>query len=149
MVSLVLFVLNDFLARLPFAAVDNKSGVTKGNKDKSKVAAEDNSKTVVANASDLSVGKDLKSVNVINMEDLSKSNSLPPEESDESNSIQEVSMVEDEQNSEVETSCNVSQESGNTTPSAKLSTPRQSEREKARLERLKAKEVFIIQNNIN
>lgn len=129
------------LARLPFAVVDNKTTVSK---DKSKVASENNPKTIIAPAS---VEKDSKPLEVVDVDDVSKSNSLPPEDSDdESNSIQDISMAEDEQNSEVDTSCNISLDSANTTPSAKLSTPRQSEREKARLERLKAKEVFTISN---
>ena len=68
-------------------------------------------------------------------------------DSDESQSVHSVSVAEDEQGSEMNVSC-ASQSSINdqnkATPSTKKMTPKQSEREQKRLEKLKEKEVCVV-----
>ena len=130
-----------FLARLPFTAVDNKTIVPKVKEtNKPKVPTENNQNAVVKVSS---VENDTSLTEVIEIDDLSKSHSLL-EDSDQSSSIPDASIVEEEQDSELDASRVSLDEVNKTNSSTKLSTPKQSEREKKRLERLKEKEVLIV-----
>lgn len=124
------------LVRLPFTAVDNKSTVSKSNQEKFKVVEEKNLKSVV-NSNELT--KDSTCADIIEIDETSKSVSSH-EDSNESNSIPDTSLAEDEQNSELDTS-QLSLESGKATLRVRK-VAQQSDREKKRLERLKEKEVI-------
>ncbi len=130
-----------FLARLPFSAVDNKTIVPKVNgTNKPKVTTDTNQKVVVKVSS---VENDTNLKEVIEIDESSKFHSLA-EDSDQSNSIQDASLADEDQDSELDASCVSVDELNKTNSSAKLSTPKQSEREKKKLERLKEKEVLNV-----
>lgn len=83
------------------------------------------------------------SVETIEIDDTSKYHSLH-EDSDDSNSIPNVSLAEGELDSELDTSHVSNDELGKSSSSANASTPRQAELQKKKLERLKEKEVLNI-----
>lgn len=132
--------MNGFLGRLPFTAVDNKNSVSQAQKEKSKLSVDKESNSV-----NNSVVEDEKEVYVVEIDNMSKSNSMPDDD-DMSSSTQEISLVEDDQNSEMDCSI-LSTEREKLTPSAKGSTPRHSEREKRRLERLKEREASSVKKS--
>jgi hypothetical protein len=83
-------------------------------------------------------------VQIIEIDETSKSCSLPADQSDDSLTIiPNTSMAEDEQDSDLDASHVSNDELGKTTLSDKASTQRQDEREKKKLEKQKEKEVLV------
>ncbi|KAI9562969.1 hypothetical protein GHT06_010425 [Daphnia sinensis] len=122
--------------RLSFTAIDNKTAVPKVKNCKtSEVSSEAKDIDVVA-----VVDNNLTSVEVIEIDDISKHHSLR-DDSDESNSIPNVSLAEGELDSELDTSHVSNDELGKSSSSANTSTPRQAEQQKKKLERLREKEI--------
>ena len=134
-----------YTGRLPFAIVDNKTptkplAVPKVSEEKTSTKC-DEPTTPNNNVTDKE--EQTNSNSFVCLDDSSKSLSIIAD-SDESQSVHSVSVAEEEQGSEMNVSC-ASQSSLNdqntATPSAKKMTPKQSEREKKRIEKLKEKEV--------
>ena len=134
--------------RLPFAIVDNKTpskspAVPKVSEDKTSTKC-DEPTTPINKVTEKE--EQANSISFVCLDDSSKSLSMIAD-SDESQSVHSVSVAEDEQGSEMNVSC-ASQSSINdqnkATPSTKKMTPKQSEREQKRLEKLKEKEVCVV-----
>ena len=135
--ELVLIVYVFILGRLPFTAVDNKN-MKITDKHKHSLSTEHINKTPIKAPStendsnlDVAMNEDAKLHSIL-------------DESDEHNCIQSSSYVEEEMESELDTSHVSLDELGKTTPSRKPLTPKQFEREKKKLEKIKEKEVFKI-----
>ncbi|KZS10844.1 putative Chromatin assembly factor 1 subunit A-B [Daphnia magna] len=122
--------------RLSFTSIDNKTAVPKVKNCKTfEVSGEAKGLDEV-----VVVDNNSPSVETIEIDDTSKYHSLH-EDSDDSNSIPNVSLAEGELDSELDTSHVSNDELGKSSSSANASTPRQAELQKKKLERLKEKEI--------
>lgn len=121
--------------RLSFTSIDNKTAVPKVKNCKTfEVSGEAKGLDEV-----VVVDNNSPSVETIEIDDTSKYHSLH-EDSDDSNSIPNVSLAEGELDSELDTSHVSNDELCKSSSSANASTPRQAELQKKKLERLKEKE---------
>jgi hypothetical protein len=137
--------LND-LGKLPFSPIDNKntSMVKVSDKNLSKATTQTDLQTVDKVTVADSHSPEVETNEIGETSD--KLCSLVADQSDDSISIVNASMADDEQDSDLDASHVSNDELGKSTLSDKASIQRQDDREKKRLEKLKEKEVNVIFN---
>ena len=130
------------LGKLPFSPIDNKITLN--------VNVDDNNESKATNVTDHKTAQKVSVVNkhnsVVEIIEIDKppiSCPINPDHSDESISIPNASIAEDEQDSELDASHLSNDELSKTTLPDKVSTQRQDERDKKKLEKLKEKEVLL------
>lgn len=137
--------MND-LGKLPFSPIDNKntSMVKVSDKNLSKATTQTDLQTVDKVTVVDSHSPEVETNEIGETSD--KLCSLVADQSDDSISIVNASMADDEQDSDLDASHVSNDELGKSTLSDKASIQRQDDREKKRLEKLKEKEVNVIFN---